>query len=172
MLVAPDEILDSTPQWKEQFSKAYLGAVAAATGCTLYGGGPDLYSEDKAIRADFGRGVPVRLPVVRVQLKCTSRHFAGEPTVQLGERAVEHLSLTVPHPAIVVLVRVAQVRSNWLGACEHGLLLGYEARWVSGASLACAPGCKSVRVAFPQANVFNPDVLANIMRRLSAGGLP
>jgi len=57
---------------KEQFSNAYLRAVAASAGFQIYKPEPDIDKSDWVIAAP-GPKRTTRSPKVEVQLKCTSR---------------------------------------------------------------------------------------------------
>src|SRR5581483_7510794 len=67
-------------QKKQEFSNAYVKAVAAVCGYATHQPSVDDDSVDLGIAARGGGGT-VRSPKLDLQLKCTARHLVGKETV-------------------------------------------------------------------------------------------
>jgi hypothetical protein len=92
----------------EEFSKAYVHAVAAATGYKVFpSANPDNDSIDLSIgtRGDFGK---IRSPRVDVQLKCWGGELNGNwfsfPLKIKNYEDLRHTNYMIPRILIVVIV--------------------------------------------------------------------
>src|SRR5438445_7974918 len=120
-------------QRKEQFSRAYVLAVAAAAGYAWYQPSVDDDSIDLGL-AEKGGGGTVRSPRLELQLKC---HAAETPS---GDHFSHDLKLknyedlrdaTVQVPRILVVVLVPEDVPSWLTATENELVMRRCGYWVS-----------------------------------------
>ena len=107
-------------QKKQEFSKAYVKAVAAACGYATQEPSVDEDSVDLGLAARGGGGT-VRSPRLDLQLKCTARHLVGDQTVNfpLEMKNYEELRpIDFLVPRILVVVVVPDDVGQWISHSE------------------------------------------------------
>lgn len=163
-----------TSQRKQEFSKAYVRAVAATAGYAAQTPEVDDDSVDLTLAVRGGGGT-VRSPKLDLQLKCTSRHLVSDGTVNypLEIKNYEELRPTdFQVPRVLVVVVVPDDIGQWIAHSEEQLLLRHCGYWYSLRGLPPTQNVSSVTVNIPRAQVFDVAGLTAIMRRISIGGLP
>lgn len=161
-------------QRKEQFSHAYLRAVASVAGFSLAEPAVDDDSIDLII-AQRGGGGTVRSPRVEVQLKCTERPVPQNGILSYPLKLKNYDDLrdaNVLVPRILVVLFVPDNLTDWVEHTEQQMLVRHCAYWVSLRNLPATPNTTSVNVQIPQGNTLNPASLRDIMARIGGGGLP
>lgn len=162
---------------KEQFSRAYVQAVAAVAGYAWYVPSVDDDSVDMGIAERGGRGT-VRSPRLELQLKC---HAATTPdgeqlSFPLKMKNYDDLrEVDVQVPRILIIVLVPDSPVEWLTSSEEEMVLRRCGYWVSlrgRGSVASAAQDPRVTVHVPRSQQLNPDGLGAIMRRIGTGALP
>jgi hypothetical protein len=161
-------------QRKEQFSRAYVLAVAAAAGYAWYQPSVDDDSIDLGLAARGGGGT-VRSPRLELQLKC---HAAETPagdylSHDLKIKNYEELrDAAVQVPRILVVVLVPEDVASWLTATENELVMRRCGYWASLRGLPATTNKNTVAVSIPRTQGFHPEVLRALMTRIGGGGLP
>jgi hypothetical protein len=161
-------------QRKEQFSRAYVLAVAAAAGYAWYQPSVDDDSIDLGL-AEKGGGGTVRSPRLELQLKCHATETPAGDSFSHDLKLKNYEDLrdgTVQVPRILVVVLVPEDPDSWLTATEEQLVMRRCGYWVS---LRGQPGTGSqstVAVSIPRAQGFHPELLRAIMTRVGQGGVP
>jgi hypothetical protein len=161
-------------QRKEQFSNAYVRAVASVAGFTLAKPEVDDDSIDLII-AQRGGGGTVRSPRLEVQLKCTGRNIlnAGSLHFPLEIKNYDDLrAVDVLVPRILVVLCVPDNLTDWIDHTEQQMLIRHCAYWLSLRGRDTVPNLTNVTVNIPQTNLFNPSGLSGIMTRIGTGGQP
>lgn len=161
-------------QQKEQFSIAYVHAVATVAGYTMNQPYVDDDSVDRALSAGGGGGTARRLRV-DLQMKCTERNVLSEDSLRFPLRLKNYNDLRVEDvlvPRILVVVIVPPAVEDWLEPSEQELLLRHCAYWVSLRGMPAADNTASVTVTKPRSQVFSPGALIAMMQRVNDGGLP
>lgn len=161
-------------QKKQEFSKAYVKAVAAAVGYATQEPSVDDDSVDLGLAARGGGGT-VRSPRLELQLKCTARHLVGEQTVDFPLpvknydelRAVDFLV-----PRILVVVVVPDEVAQWIQHSEQELQLRHCGYWFSLRGMPATENLTTVTVNLPRAQVFDVMALTAMMQRISNEELP
>lgn len=161
-------------QRKEQFSIAYLHAIASVAGLRTAPPNVDDDSIDWCLKArgTYGRR---RSPQLDLQLKCTERlpKRNGSFAYPLSEKNCNDLRGEDVHvPRILVVVFVPDDIDSWLDQSEERLLLKHCAYWVSLRDAPEKDNSKSVTVRLPRANLFTVDALESMMLRIGDGGSP
>ncbi|AKI98867.1 DUF4365 domain-containing protein [Archangium gephyra] len=161
-------------QRKEKFGEAYLRAVAAVAGFTLYKPEVDDDSVDWGIAA---RGTKLfrRRPRVELQLKCTATDVLRDEELHydLSVRNYEHLRerrLLVPR--ILVVVRLPTDIGHWLEQTERELALRHCAYWVSLHGREPTANTRTVRIALPRLQVLSVEELRMLMATINLGDSP
>jgi hypothetical protein len=161
-------------QRKEQFSNAYVRAVASVAGFALSKPEVDDDSIDLSIAQCGGAGT-VRSPRVDLQLKCTERDVINNGAVHFPLKLKNYDDLrpaNVLVPRILVVLCVPDALTDWIVHTEDWMMVRHCAYWVSLRGMAASANATSVTVQLPQTNLFDPTSLAAIMDRVGAGGLP
>jgi hypothetical protein len=159
---------------KEQFSAAYVQAVATVAGYAL--GRPAV--DDDSVDCTFytsGLERTRRRPRLDAQLKCSARELLH------GEHLAFPLSLKnyddlrpedVLVPRILVVLLVPERLEDWLIQDERGLTMAHSAYWLSLRGLPAVPNQQTATVHVPRNQLFTPAALAAIMSRVDRGGHP
>lgn len=157
---------------KEQFSLAYVHAVASASGFNLGRFEVDDDSVDVVLKA---RGLVenVRSPHLELQLKCTqnlAEHDEGW-TFPLKRKNYEDLRPTDLHvPKLLVVLRVPSNPSDWITQSTEEMVLRHCAFWRCLYGEPAMPDeKKSITVTVPRKNVFNVAGLKEIIKRIGEG---
>lgn len=158
---------------KEDFSYAYVHAVAATAGYSLQSATRRL--DDSGIDATItvpGTINSKRLPRFDIQIKCTSQDILKEQTInyRLTAKNYEELSYDNPFvPQLLVVVIVPDNVNDWLSQSEESLCLGRCGYWLSLRGQPQLTNQATITVEIPRQNIFNLDALRMIMRRVAAG---
>lgn len=159
---------------KEEFSYAYINAVASAAG----------YSFQIAPRPLDQVGVDVtitglvspgsrRRTRLDLQVKCTSRDLTDNDFIRypLEMKNYEELRNNNPDddPLILVIVLVPENVNDWLHQAEDELCLKHCAYWLSLRRQPQSKNQTTVTVYVPRQNIFNVDTLRHLMQRIAMG---
>ncbi len=101
---------------KEQFSPAYVRAVAAVAGYGVSKPDPDYDSIDIELSDRTGEGVPTR-PKIDIQLKCTSQNVLRDRDLvyPLKRKNYDELRMTdLLVPRLLIVSRVDKRRADWV----------------------------------------------------------
>ena len=159
---------------KEQFSRAYVQAVAACAGFALSTRNVDDDSVDMSLHRTGGGGT-VRSPQLDLQLKCKE---GAPPTGETFSHSIKLKNYndlrdsTVPVPRILVVVLVPREVSEWLAHSEDELALRRCGYWVSLRGMPPSDNEHGQAVQVSRAQLFNVDSLQAIMNRIGQGALP
>jgi hypothetical protein len=161
-------------QRKEQFSNAYVRAIASVAGFTLAKPEVDDDSIDFML-AQRGGGGTVRSPRVELQLKCTERYVMQDGNLPFPLKIKNYNDLRTAEvlvPRILVVLYVPDDLSNWISHSQEDIVLRHCGYWASLRGLPAVNNAGSVTVHIPQDNQFTPEALTGIMQRIGAGELP
>lgn len=159
---------------KEQFSRAYVQAVAACAGFAWSIPSVDDDSVDMSLHQTGGGGT-VRSPKVELQLKCEA---APSPTEDGFSRSIKLKNYddlrdaTVLVPRILVVVLVPDQITDWLGHSEAELAIRRCGYWVSLRGWPASANATGQTVQIPRAQTFTVQSLQGIMQRIGQGELP
>jgi hypothetical protein len=120
-------------QQKEQFSNAYLQAVASVAGYTLAKPPVDDDSVDWCIFAGNEPDTP-RRPRIELQLKCTAREVINENIIAFRLSRKNYDDLQNPDvlvPRILIVMLVPAQLAEWLQYSEEKLTIRYCCYWRS-----------------------------------------
>jgi hypothetical protein len=147
---------------KEQFSIAYVRAVAAVAGVSVAHTEVDDDSVDVMLTRSGGYA-----PRLDLQLKCTADHpdAASQVSFPLKLKNYEDLSRDVLVPRLLVVLFVPTLPADWMNVTPEQTLLRYHARWLSLAGMPQTDNDTNVTVHLPPHHVFTPTV---VTQRLDA----
>jgi hypothetical protein len=161
--------------WRmEQFSRAYVKAVASVAGCKLEWNTVDDDSVDGTLKRRNTQSA-VRSPCLDFQLKCTAQdclqadgvHF---PLSLKNYNDLRPENLAVPRILIVILVPLEI--ENWTLHTEAELALRRCGYWISLRRCPATPNISTKTVTFPRIQTLDPSSLCGIFLRLEQGLLP
>jgi hypothetical protein len=151
---------------QEQFSNAFLLAVAAAAGCSAAKPSVDNDSIDWTLSNTMRRR-----PKLDVQLKCTSLQVNEDGFFHyaLKKKNYDDLIIEVSSPRILVLVIVPEEIGHWMKQTNDELILRRCAYWRSLAGMPMNDNENSVTVTVSAANLLTVESLNQIMEKINAG---
>lgn len=162
-------------QRKEQFSHAYVRAVASAAGYTVSRPEVDDDSLDLSIKARGGSGKR-RSPQLDIQLKSTARDVLSEHHLRfpLNKKNYDELRPTNMHiPRILIVVIIPDDISEWLFQDqENHLLLRHCGYWYSLRGLPDSGNTTSVTLSIPRKQKFTVEALDSLMAMIGQGEVP
>jgi len=159
---------------KEQFSRAYVQAVAACAGFSWSVPSVDDDSEDMILGRTGGTGT-IRSPKLSLQLKCTSALTPTEDPFPFDIKIKNYDDLrdeTVPIPRILVVVIVPDDVGDWLAHSEAEMVLRRCGYWVSLRALPTTPNTANITVEIPRTQTLTVQSLKEMMERIGSGALP
>lgn len=158
---------------KEQFSRAYVRAVAAAAAFAAEEPKVDDDSVDMQVCARGGEGT-TRSPRLEIQVKCTSGDILGDEhlTFFLKKKNYDDLRATTLVPRCLVVVVVPEDVNLWLAHSEAELLVRHCGYWSALRGLPPTDNTSGMTVKIPRANLFDVEQLKAIMTRIGSGGMP
>lgn len=174
-LPSPDVSMDRNAH-KEEFSYAYVHAVAAAAGyaCEKAPRLLDLDGVDLTVTALGVQGTR-RRPRIDLQVKCTSRtNIVHDDYIKfpLEVSAYDNLRFDDPTlPCLLVVVLVPEDIYDWLGHSEDELLIRCCGYWKSLAGESPTLNTNNITIHIPRTNLLTPDFLQGFMRSLGTGGV-
>lgn len=170
-LIQPVDGLSITKRM-EEFSYAYVHAIASVVGCTVKIWRQDEESIDITLRKRGGRG-KIKSPELDIQVKCTGQtrflktNYLSFP---LKIKNYNDLRQTDTHnPQILVVIVVPSAIEQWLLHSEKSLAIHHCGYWVS---LAGMPERETddVSIRLPRNQQFSVESLEWMMGSLSENG--
>jgi len=160
-------------QQKEQFSLAYVQAVATVAGYALGRPSVDDDSVDATIYATGASATP-RRPRLDVQVKCTAGDVLGEDAIRFPLKVKNYNDLRPPGrdlvvPRLLVVVVVPEAVGDWLRQTEEELVMCRCGYWCSLEGFPETDNQESVTVTVPRTQQFTPAALQGIMQRVNDG---
>lgn len=157
---------------KEQFSVAYVSAVAAVAGYTLGKFDVDDDSVDRIMGARGPIGT-IRSPRLEMQLKCTESCPPADPIpFELKVKNYKDLRDPTNHlPRILVVLFVPEESGDWLAHTVEEMALRRCAYWLSLRGQPETENTSSVTVYLPRDNVFDVKGATDLMDRVGAGDM-
>ena len=151
---------------KQQFSLAYIRAIAADVGYKVAAPESDTDSIDGAIMADFGRR-----PRLEFQAKATTRDILKDDALHfpLAIKNYNELRADVLTPRILIVVLMPQDKRQWTSQTQNELCLRHCGYWLSLEDKPTMANSYSVTVHIPTTNIFNSSQLATLMRKAEIG---
>lgn len=151
-------------QQKEQFSKAYVRAVAAAAQVNIYEPEVDDDSVDIgfAVRSVIGRPQPPRL---EAQLKCTAVAKSDEQSFRFELKIKNYNDLRGEHyvPRVLIVVIVPAEPKDYLTQDDESLALHHCGYFLSLREMPETTNKVTVTVAVPRGQMFTVEALRQLL---------
>ncbi|MGH7173275.1 MAG: DUF4365 domain-containing protein [Gemmataceae bacterium] len=151
-------------QQKEQFSIAYVRAVAAAARVNVYKPEVDDDSVDIgfAVRSVVGRPQSPRL---EAQLKCTAVADSDEQDFRIELKVKNYNELRGEHyvPRVLIVVIVPASPQDFLTQDHESLALHHCGYWLSLEAMPETTNTATVTVAVPRSQIFTVEALRRLL---------
>ena len=166
----PHQLGLGLPLTQEQFSKAFILALAALAGCAASEPEPDIDSIDWTLSCRLPRRPKLDLQVKSARLPQSEREQIAYP---LKRKNYDDLSLPkLLAPRLLVLVVVPEDPAEWLQCSAEQLVLRRSAYWLSLAGASPTANESNVTVHVPRANLLTVESLSRLMHTINEGGVP
>jgi Domain of unknown function (DUF4365) len=162
-------------QQQEQFSNAYLLAVATVAGLKLAKTDIDDDSIDFNISGKGFDGIYSR-PQLDIQLKCHMHHECigndgfSYPLKIKNYNDLRATDIIVPRLLIVVIV--PREVSDWLTQSDNEAQMKYCGYWQSVRNMPDTSNTSTVSILIPQSNRLDVQGLTDLMQRVASGETP
>lgn len=158
-------------QKKEQFSVAYVNAIAAQAGLSNAKPSVDDDSIDLSLK---GRGFcgKIRSSQLDLQLKCTSRDLVKDGFIRFPLPIKNYNDLRgedILIPRYLAVLLVPELDSEWAELRDEELVLRNTCHWVSIRNLPEKNNLSTVTVEIPLAQRLTKDTLLMLMQFASEG---
>ena len=156
---------------KEEFSRAFVLAIAAKAGCSNSKPSVDCDSVDLTLSMDGIQGALLQSAGLDIQLKCTSQDLENDGVFKfpLPIKNYNDLRAKVMTPRILVVVQVPEEIEDWLLQDSDKLCLFKCAYWYSLAGLPDTNNTSSVTVHIPTTQVFTAKFLEDAIHKIANG---
>lgn len=161
-------------QQQEQFSIAYVHAVASTAGYSIEEIRVDVDSIDLTIM-QFGNGNEYPFyDGLRVQLKCTYKHKPqdGHLPFPLKIKNYDDLRRESAYPRILVVVYTPEEVDKWVLHSSSSLALHYCGYWVSLRGMPATDNKTAITIPIPIKQEFNVSQLNELMCLIAKGEKP
>jgi Domain of unknown function (DUF4365) len=161
-------------QQKEQFSHAYVKAIAAVAGFAWYKPSVDDDSVDLGL-SQRGGGGTIRSPRLEMQLKCAARETPDEPEFGFSIKLKNYDDLRDPRvlvPRVLVVVLVPPDPIDWLVHSEAELVARRCGYWITLRGFPASINQTGQTVQMVRRQTFSVSSLRGIMERIENGGMP
>jgi hypothetical protein len=152
-------------QQKEQFSIAYLRAVAAAARINIYRMDVDEDSIDIgfSVKSIAGRAQSPRLDA---QLKCVTELTGDDTVFRYPLKSKNYKELIGDHyvPKILIVILIPPSVADWLTQDEQALIMRRCGYWVSLRELPSRDNSSTVTVEIPRPQVFSVAALQTLLQ--------
>jgi hypothetical protein len=151
-------------QQKEQFSIAYVRAVAATARVNV--SRPEVDDDSVDIRFSIksieGAEVP---PMLEAQLKCSSAHDPGGESIRYPLKLKNYNDLRGKHfiPRVLIVVITPAAITDWLVQDEQQMVLRKCAYWVSLEGMPERDNASKVTIHVPRAQRFSTNDLQKLL---------
>ena len=155
----------------EQFSRAYVAALAAQAGCNPSRPDVDEDSVDLELSMRDIPGCKRTRGKLEMQLKCTHTADLGKDSFPfaLSIKNYDDLRADVIVPRLLVVVCVPEDCEGWTRQTEEHLCLRHCAYWLSLAGMPETNNVESVTVRIPRNQIFSVEFLREAMRHSANG---
>lgn len=159
---------------KEQFSLAFIQAVAAAAGCNVARVDVDEESVDLELIGPHDAADLRPAPHLALQAKCTALDDGCGDALPfpLKLKNYDDLRARCHVPRLLVVVCVPADVESWLTATPEAMILRRCAYWCSLHGLPPADTGTKKTIHVPRAQQFDPAALRGLMARIAGGDAP
>jgi hypothetical protein len=159
-------------QKQEQFSIAYIKAIAAPLGFNPGKYEVDDDSVDISFKANYPDSNIIRNPEINIQLKCTAMKFAQDEYLHYPLKIKNYDDLrgtNCANPQYLVVVCIPASENEWIDMRESELVLRYTAYWYSLKDCLTVENETSVTIKIPKQQRLDKQSFKMLMDKASEG---
>ncbi|MCK4593437.1 DUF4365 domain-containing protein [bacterium] len=155
---------------KEQFSYAYIRAVATVAGISITRPDVDDDKVDLLLKRTGGNG-KLKSPQFDVQVKCTHTISPDDEEFkyEMDVNDYNYLINQFMYPRIVIIVIVPEDVNDWLEQSNNELVLRHCGYWLSLEGKKRSNNLRTLTLEIPKINIFTVDTLINLMDKVAQG---
>ena len=160
---------------KEEFSKAWIHAIATVAGYKITRADVDDDSVDVGIAGNRQQGNVRKAPHLDLQLKCTATDDGAGDSLSFSLKLKNYDDLRDPDrhvPVILVVVCVPDDLADWFDESPAQTAMKRVAYWHSLRGEPATSNATGKTVSIKRSQRFTVDVLKDIMVRIGDGGQP
>jgi hypothetical protein len=157
---------------KEQFSIAYIKALAAPLGFNPGRFDVDNDSVDISFTAQYDISSKIRSPEINIQLKCTQLTFSKDNLLHYPLPIKNYNDLrgsNLSNPRYLVVLCIPSNENDWLSVNESEMILRYSAYWFSLRSAPETKNTETVTIEIPKNQLLNRETFKMLMDKASEG---
>jgi len=157
----------------EQFSRAWVHAIASVAGFSVYQPSVDDDSIDMGF-AKKGGGNTCRAPRIEAQLKCTGGSVVKSDSITFPLKIKNYNDLRLPNllvPRILILIQVPKDLDESVRQADDELTLRHCGRWVCLRGFPPTKNDSTETIHIPSKNIFDMQALRNMMNSVEESGL-
>jgi hypothetical protein len=157
---------------QEQFSIAYVRALAAPLGFNPSSPTVDDDSVDISFTAQYDINAKIRSPEINIQLKCTQLTFSKENLLHYPLLVKNYNDLrgtNLANPRYLVVLCIPPDEKDWLSVNESEMILRYSAYWFSLRYKPATTNTETVTVEIPKSQLLNRTSFKMLMDKASEG---
>jgi len=158
-------------QCQEQYSRAYVHAIACVAGYNCFNHEVDDDSIDIGISANL-KQFPTA-PKIEAQLKCHMMDSWDGDTFSFKLKLKNYNDLRpeiITVPRILVVVTVPKTRARWINHTAASLELFHCAYWCSLRGYPPTPNKTNINITIERSNIFNVVTLHKMMKSIGESG--
>lgn len=161
----------SKTKQQEQFSIAYIRAIAAAAGYALEEITVDEDSVDCSITQRGNENTFPLIESLRIQLKCTYVHKPNSAylTYPLSVKNYNDLRRNCMNPRILVVLHIPENFEQWIRQNDNSITLNHLSYWVSIKGMSETQNKGTVSIEIPVTQKLTIEALRNLMNKLANG---
>jgi hypothetical protein len=167
-----DNFLIPLSRRQEEFSKAWLMAVAAVAGYSIDITNVDVDGIDARIVQVSNKNCYPKGELINVQLKCSYSCTPKKDGIHfpLSVRTYNKLrSINLVNPRILLILHVPRKNSDWLSHLDDKMILQHCAYWTSLKGRPETSNRSDISVIVPQSRKFTVDQLKKMMNLVAKG---
>lgn len=155
----------------EQFSRAYVAAIAAKAGCNSSKPEVDEDSIDVILLKKDIKNCKLSDAQIDIQLKSTKNLNIKDNKIAYPLPIKNYNDLRRPSlvPRILVLVHISKSLEDWIWQTKDFLCLQHCAYWLSLEDYPDSENSESVTVYLPCENIFSSECLQGMMVKVANG---
>jgi hypothetical protein len=157
---------------QEEFSRAYMCALAAPLGFNKGNFEVDDDSVDIVFKAKYDSTSKIRCPHIAFQLKCTKLTFNKDGYLHFPLKIKNYNDLRGDnqiYPIYLAVLCVPENEKDWVEVKPEELLLRYSAYWISLKNEPSVKNKKSVTINISKQQKLDKDSFKLLMDKMSEG---
>ena len=157
---------------KEEFSRAYICAIASQLGYNSGDFRVDDDSVDIMFKALYSKTSKIRNPQIHFQLKCTNTPFNKDGYLHFPLKIKNYNDLrgdNHANPCYLVVLCVPEDEKDWIEIKPEEMILRYSAYWLSLKDEPTVKNNTNITVKIPKQQKLDKESFQMLMNKASEG---